>query len=57
MASKTKVIRVKSWNELPDILKPGTYVIKGRRVRVYREVDKETLMRDLRRKLPSGRYI
>jgi len=31
------VIKVKSWDELPDILKPGVYIVDRVKIRVYEE--------------------
>jgi len=56
MSTKT-VKRFSSWKDVPKRLKPGDYIIRGRYIRVYSEVDKETLMRDMRKKLPPGDYI
>ncbi len=35
MGSKTKVIKVKSWDE---VLKPEAYIVDGVKIRVYEEV-------------------
>ncbi len=38
---KTKVIKVKSWSELPEVLKPGVYVVDGKRFIVKKTVERE----------------
>lgn len=38
MGSKTKVIKVRSWDELPEVVGPGAYIVDGVKIRVYEEV-------------------
>ena len=40
----SKIIKVKDWSELPEILKPGTYYIDGVKVTVRKPVEKEEVM-------------
>ena len=41
MSSRAKVVRVKSWDELPDTLSPGVYYVDGVKVEVRGRVPKE----------------
>ncbi len=36
-------------DDVPETLKPGRYLIEGKLVEVYEPVDKETLVRELRK--------
>ena len=38
-----KTVRVKSWDELPRILKPGVYIVNGERFVVNEPVEKEVM--------------
>ena len=56
--AKARVVRVKSWSELPEVLEPGEYYVNGERVvmreRVSRDALKRTIIIMKRRK---GRYV
>ncbi len=36
-----KVVRVRSWSELPEVLKPGVYEVEGERFTVVEPVERE----------------
>ncbi len=55
--SQPKVIRVKSWDELPEVLKPGVYIVNGKRIEVYEPVHRENLRRIMRRLPRKGVFI
>ncbi|MCE4599502.1 MAG: hypothetical protein F7C81_04825 [Desulfurococcales archaeon] len=44
MAKPEKVIRARSWDELPDILEPGEYRIDGVTLRLKEPLEKEDAM-------------
>ncbi|NPA05738.1 MAG: hypothetical protein GXO09_06570 [Crenarchaeota archaeon] len=37
-----KIIRAKSWDELPEILEPGEYEVNGERFRIMEPVERDT---------------
>ena len=39
--AKARVVRVRSWSELPDILEPGEYVVDGATLRLKEPLEKE----------------
>ena len=39
--AKPRVVRVKSWSELPEVLEPGEYVIDGVTLRLKEPLEKE----------------
>ena len=41
MAQKTRVVRAKSWSELPEILEPGVYEVDGEKFTVTEPVERE----------------
>jgi hypothetical protein len=47
---KLKVIKAKSWDELPEILKPGIYNVNGDVHIIEEEVPKEVIIRALKYK-------
>ena len=52
LAEKTERTRVRvyrSLEELPEVLEPGKYLVEGREVVLYEPVDRETLVRDIRK--------
>lgn len=51
-----RVVRVRSWSELPEILEPGTYYVNGRRVVVYSPVSREALRKTSRYVRRGGVY-
>ncbi len=44
---RLKIVEVRSWRELPEMLEPGVYVIAGERVEVLERVSRDALMRTL----------
>ena len=36
-----KVIEVKSWDELPEVLEPGVYIVNGETVEIVERVERE----------------
>lgn len=56
--AKPRVVRVKSWSELPEVLEPGEYHVDGERIVVRERVSRDALKRTIvimkRRK---GRYV
>ncbi len=40
-SQKLKVVRVESWDELPEVLEPGVYIVGGERVEVVEKVERE----------------
>ena len=38
-----KVVRVRSWSELPEVLEPGVYVVGGRCFVVVERVEREVM--------------
>lgn len=42
-SKKARVVRVKSFKELPEVVRPGTYVINGVRVEVVRSLSRDGL--------------
>lgn len=45
-----KIIKVRSWDELPDILEPGVYNIEGETHIIEEEVPKKVILRALKYK-------
>ncbi len=39
-----RVVRAKSWSELPEILEPGTYYVDGSKFVIHEPVEKEFWM-------------
>ncbi|MEB3780303.1 MAG: hypothetical protein GSR85_08765 [Desulfurococcales archaeon] len=48
MARPEKVVKAKSWDELPDILEPGEYNVDGEKFVVYEPVEKEFMLMSIR---------
>ena len=42
-----RVIEVRSWRDLPEVLEPGIYVVAGERIEVEERVSRDALMRTL----------
>ena len=40
-SQKLRVIRVDSWDELPEVLEPGTYEVGGERFEIYEPVERD----------------
>ncbi len=45
MAQKTRVVEVRSWSELPEVLEPGIYIVDGERFVVRERVSRDSLKR------------
>ena len=43
MSKKVRVVKVKSFKELPEVVRPGTYVINGSKVVVEEPIRRSTL--------------
>ena len=41
MAQKTRVVKAKTWDELPEVLEPGEYHVDSERFTVVEPVEKE----------------
>ena len=41
MSKKVRVVKVRSWRDLPEVLKPGVYIVDGVRIKVYEEEDRD----------------
>ena len=49
MAQKTRVVRAKSWEELPEVLEPGVYEVNGEMFTIV-----EPIERDIWRQIVKG---
>ena len=38
---KPRLVRVRSWDDLPEVLEPGIYEVDGERFEIYEPVEKE----------------
>lgn len=55
---RLKIVEVRSWNELPEVLEPGIYIIAGERIEVEEKVSRDALMRTLKiMKKRKGIYV
>ena len=56
---KLKVVKVKSWDELPEILEPGVYNVNGETITVEEDVSKEVVIQALeyKRKGKKGKTL
>lgn len=43
--SREKVVRVRSWDELPEVLEPGVYEIDGARITLREPLPREVVQR------------
>ena len=58
MESQIRVVKVKTWNELPEILEPGVYYINGERITVKERVSRDSLKRTIMiMKKRGGTYV
>ncbi|MEB3778630.1 MAG: hypothetical protein GSR85_00135 [Desulfurococcales archaeon] len=57
MTKPEKVVRVKSWSELPETLEPGVYYVDGERHTIKARVRREDLLKALRRASRKGARI
>ena len=57
VAQKTRVVKAKTWDELPDVLEPGVYIVGGRKLTVREPVGKDALRKALARLSRSGTRI
>ena len=55
--AQTKIVKARSWSELPEVLEPGVYIVDGRRLTVREPVGRDTLRRALARLSKSGTRI
>ena len=46
--AKPRVVRVRSWSELPDILEPGEYHVDGEKFVVYEPVERDFMKMAIR---------
>ena len=56
-SQKLRVIRVDSWDELPEVLEPGVYIVRGKRIEVYEPMHRDNLRRIIRRLPRKGTFI
>ncbi len=54
MAEHERVVRVKSWSELPEILEPGEYYINGRKYTIKATVSKKAVKDAIMRAKKKG---
>ena len=57
MAQKARVVKVKTWDDLPEVLEPGVYIVGGRKLTVREPVGKDALRKALARLSRSGTRI
>ncbi len=58
MAKPERIIKVRSWSELPETLEPGVYFINGDRIVVRETVSRDALKRTMViMKRRGGRYV
>lgn len=57
MAQEPRVVRAGSWEELPEILEPGIYIVDGRKLTVREPVGRDALRKALARLSRSGTRI
>jgi len=48
VAKQLRVVKAKSWSELPEILEPGEYHVSGEKFIVYEPVEKEFMRMTVR---------
>ena len=44
MGRPARVVKARSWNELPEILEPGEYHVDGVRITIREPVEKDEVM-------------
>ena len=42
--AKTRIVRARSWSELPEILEPGVYYVNGTKIVIRETVEKDEVM-------------
>lgn len=52
--AKTRIVRARSWSELPETLEPGVYYVNGEKHTIKARVRKEDLLKALRRASKKG---
>ncbi len=57
MAIEHKIVEAKGWSELPEILKPGVYIVNGRRYVIKVAVSRDGFVRALQRMSKSAARI
>ena len=50
MTERIRVVKVRSWDELPEILEPGIYNVNGETHVIEEEVPKKVILRALKYK-------
>ena len=55
--AKTRIVRARSWSELPEILEPGVYYVNGRRYTIRVRVSKKAVVEAIRRAKRKGARI
>ncbi len=54
---KLRVIQVDSWDDLPEVLEPGVYIVRGKRIEVFEPMHRDNLRRIIRRLPRKGTFI
>ncbi len=57
MAQKTRIVKARTWNDLPEVLEPGVYIVDGRKLTVREPVGRDALRKALARLSKSGTRI
>ncbi len=42
---ETRIVRVKSWADLPEVLEPGEYHVGGERFVIYEPIERDVWLR------------
>ncbi|MEB2836653.1 MAG: hypothetical protein GSR80_001014 [Desulfurococcales archaeon] len=51
---EARVVRVKSWSELPEVLEPGVYYVDGRKYTIRVRVSRKAVVDAIRRAKRGG---
>lgn len=58
LMERLKIMEVRYWKELPEVLEPGIYIIAGERIEVEEKISRDALMRTLEiMKKRKGIYV
>jgi len=57
VAQKTRIVKARTWNDLPEVLEPGVYIVDGRKLTVREPVGRDALRKALARLSKSGTRI